>query len=217
MEHGKESLLAIDDVFGSRKSAARQKRAFRAHAAGPRINGVFHVGQLAGCDRARTKSSRGTDADGRHDLLGCEIQHATRGDWCRERAQCRVMPAVLAHTWSADFAKAHFNFVGDDRRQNQIFAAEPFAFTQRERRGDEIARVTRVRFPINVVVIHRSDHVAVQKRRIDRIGFETGDERGGLAPAGGGTGGDRAVVFQQYLGVILLTAAERAPDGIEPE
>ena len=127
------------------------------------------------------------------------------------------MPAVLAHTGSPDFAKAHFNFVGDDRRQNQIFAAESFAFTERERRGDEIARVTRVRFPINVVVIHRANHVAVQKCRIDRIGFETGDERRGFAPAGGGTGGHRAVVFQQYFRVILLTSTQRAADRVEPE
>ena len=73
MEHGKESLLAIDDVFGSGKSAARQKRAFRAHAAGPRINGVFHVGQFSRRHRARTKCARCADSDRRDHLIDSEI------------------------------------------------------------------------------------------------------------------------------------------------
>ena len=72
-----------------------------------------------------------------------------------------MMPAVLAHTRLSNFAKAHFDFVGDDGRENQIFAAEPFAFTQRERSSDEVAGMTRIRFPIDVVVIHRADHVAI--------------------------------------------------------
>ena len=42
--------------------------------------------------------------------------------------------------------------------------------------------MTRICFPINVVVIHRADHVAIQKRRIDRIGLEAGDECGGAFP-----------------------------------
>ena len=36
--------------------------------------------------------------------------------------------------------------------------------------------MTRIGFPIDVVVIHRPDHVAIQKRGIDRIGLKTGDE-----------------------------------------
>ena len=86
------------------------------------------------------------------------------------------MPAVFAHARPPDFAKAHFDFVGDDRGENQIFAAQTFAFTERQRRSDEIARMTRIGLPIDVVVIHRADHVAVEKRRIDRIGLEAGDE-----------------------------------------
>ena len=114
-----------------------------------------------------------------------EIEDPSGRDWRSERAQGGMMPAVLAHARPSDFAKAHFDFVGDDSRENQIFAAQSFAFTERERRGDEIARVTRVRFPINVVVIHRANHVAVQKCRIDRIGFETGDKRSGVTFAAG--------------------------------
>ena len=163
LKHGEQTFLAIDDVFGTGKSTARKKRALGAHAPGPRIDRVFHVGQLAGRDRARTKCSRRADAHRRYHLIGREIQHATRRDRRRERAQGRVMPAIFAHTWPANFAKTHFDFVGDDGGENQILAAQPFAFAECQRRGDEIARMTRIGFPINVVVIHRADHVAVEK------------------------------------------------------
>ena len=123
------------------------------------------------------------------------------------------MPAVFAHPWPADLAETHFNLVGDDGRKNQILAAQPFTLAKRERRGDQIARMTRIGLPIDVVVIHRADHVTVDKRRIDRISLEPGDESGRRAVAAA----HRPVMFQQYLGVILLTATERAADGVEPE
>ena len=82
------------------------------------------------------------------------------------------MPAVFAHARSPDFAETHFNFVSDNGGENQILAAQTFAFTQRQRRGDEIARMTWIGFPINVVVIHRANHVAVEKRGIDRVSFK---------------------------------------------
>lgn len=55
---------------------------------------------------------------------------------------------------------------------------------------------------------HRADHLAVEKRRVHRIGLEAGDE-GGCAAA---TAAHRLVVFEQNLGVILLAAAQRAAD-----
>ena len=73
------------------------------------------------------------------------------------------MPAVLAHAGPADFTEPHLDFVGDDCGQNQILSAQPFALAEGQRRGDQIARMTRVRLPIDVVVIHRADHVAVEK------------------------------------------------------
>jgi hypothetical protein len=73
--------------------------------------------------------------------------------------------------------------------------------------------MTRVGFPIDVVVIHRPDHVSVEKRRIDRIGFESRDKRRrfGISAA------HRAIMLQQNFGIILLTAAKGAADGIEPK
>jgi hypothetical protein len=55
--------------------------------------------------------------------------------------------------------------------------------------------------------------VAIQKRRIDRIGFEPRDERRGFPV----TAAHCLMVLQQNLGVILLTAAQRAANGVEPE
>ncbi len=93
------------------------------------------------------------------------------------------MPAVFAHARTSDFAKAHFNFVGDNRSENQIFAAESFAFAERQRRSNQIARMTRVCFPIDIVVVHGADHVAIQKRRIYWVCFEAGNKRGGFLPS----------------------------------
>src|SRR5438105_13097262 len=74
--------------------------------------------------------------------------------------------------------------------------------------------MTWIRFPINVVVIHRADHVSVQKRHIDRIGLEPGHERSRAAPACG-TAAHGAIVLQQNFRVILLAATESATDGVE--
>ena len=60
---------------------------------------------------------------------GVKIEDPPGRDRRSERAQSGMMPSVLAHARPSDFAKAHFDFVGDDGRENQIFAAEPFAFT----------------------------------------------------------------------------------------
>ncbi len=60
---------------------------------------------------------------------GVKLRTRPAATGARERAQGGMMPAVLAHTRPSNFAKAHFDFVGDDGRENQIFAAEPFAFT----------------------------------------------------------------------------------------
>src|SRR6266481_4817358 len=124
-----------------------------------------------------------------------------------------MMPAIFAHTRPSDFTKAHFNFVGDDSGENQILAAETLAFTQCQWRGDEIAGVTWICFPIDVVVIHGADHVPIEKGGIDRIGLKAGHQNSSAAIATA----HRAVVFQQNPSVILLTAAKRAADGVEPK
>ena len=59
---------------------------------------------------------------------GVRFEHAARRDRRSERAQGGMMPAVFAHARPSDFAKAHFDFVGDDGGENQIFAAQSFAF-----------------------------------------------------------------------------------------
>ena len=133
-EDGEQTFLAVDDVLRPGESFAREQRALGAHASGPGIDGVFHVGELAGRDRARAERARRADADRRHHLLQCEIQYAARRDRRGERAQRGVMPAVFAHAGPPDFAQPHFDFVGDDRGENQILAAQTFAFTERQRR-----------------------------------------------------------------------------------
>jgi hypothetical protein len=70
------------------------------------------------------------------------------------------MPSILAHARSTNFAKTHFDLIRNDGGENKIFTAETFAFAKRQRRGDKIAWVTRIGFLIDVVVIHRPNHVA---------------------------------------------------------
>jgi hypothetical protein len=117
-KHGEQTFLAIDNVLRPGKSFARKQRALGAHTSSPRIDSVFHVGQLASSNRARTKCSRRANANRRHHFFRREIQGAPRSNRRRECAQCRVVPTVFAHAWSSDFAKAHFNFVGNNRGEN---------------------------------------------------------------------------------------------------
>ena len=51
------------------------------------------------------------------------------------------------------------------------------------------------------------------KRRVDGIGLEAGNEAGCLAIAAA----HRPVMLEQNLRVILLAAAQRTADGVEPE
>src|SRR5437773_3859735 len=71
-EHRKQTFFPIDHVFRSRESFAREQRTLSTHATGPRIDRVLYVGQLACCDRARTKRSRRADADRRYHLFARE-------------------------------------------------------------------------------------------------------------------------------------------------
>src|SRR5947209_13725114 len=68
-EHGEQTFFPIDHVFRTGESFAREQRAFGAHATSPRIDRVLHVRQFARSHRARRKTSRRTDADGRHYLF----------------------------------------------------------------------------------------------------------------------------------------------------
>ena len=161
VKHSEQTFFAIDDVLRTGKSIAGEERTLRAHSPRPWIDRVLHVSQFSRRDRARTKCSRCADADRGHQLRRREIQHPTGRDRRRERTQCGVMPAVFAHAGPAHFAKTHLNFVGNDRCENQILAAETFALAQRQRRRDEIAGMTWIGLPIDVVVIHGANHVAI--------------------------------------------------------
>ena len=68
-------------------------------------------------------------------------------------------------------------------------------------------------FPIDVVVIHRANHVAIHECCVDRIGLEAGNKCGGFSIAAAHS----AMMLEQDLGVFLLASAQRAANGIEPE
>src|SRR6516165_11687241 len=94
VEYSEQSFLAVNDVLWSGKSGAGEQRAFCAHATGPRIDRVLHVGELSGSHCSRTKRARRANADGRDHLIASEIQDAAGCDRRCERAQRRMMPAI---------------------------------------------------------------------------------------------------------------------------
>ena len=108
-----------------------------------------------------------------------------------------------------DLAKPHLDFVGDDRREDQIFAGEILAFAQRQRPGDDVARMARVGLPVDIVVVHRADHVRIHERRVDGVGLEAGNER--RARPDRRIAGHLAMVVEQDLRVLLLAAAQAQP------
>ena len=73
--------------------------------------------------------------------------------------------------------------------------------------------MTWIRLPINVIVIHRTNHVTIDKGGIYGISFETGDECCRITFSTP----HHTVMLEQNLRIILLTAAKRAADGIKPE
>ena len=73
--------------------------------------------------------------------------------------------------------------------------------------------MARVGLPVDVVVIHRANHVAIHECCVDWVGFEAGDECSGLSVAAA----HGAMMLEQDLGVVLLASTQRAADGIEPE
>ena len=73
--------------------------------------------------------------------------------------------------------------------------------------------MTRIGFPIDVVVIHRADHVAVHECGVDWIGFEAGNECGGFSIAAA----HGAMMLEEDPGVFLLAPTQGAANGIEPE
>ena len=122
MKDSEEAFLAVDDVFGSGKPVASEKGAFRAHSSGPRIDRVLHVRQFSCRHRAWTKCASGADPDRRNHLIDREIQNAAGRDRRGERTQGGVMPTIFPHARPTDFAKTHFDFVGNDCGENQILA-----------------------------------------------------------------------------------------------
>jgi hypothetical protein len=73
--------------------------------------------------------------------------------------------------------------------------------------------MTRIGFPIDVVVIHRAHHVAIQKSCVDWVGLKAGDECGCFSISAA----HRPIMFEQNRRVFLPTSTQGAADRIEPE
>jgi len=123
-----------------------------------------------------------------------------------------VVPAVLTDPRDAELAQTHLDLVGDHGSKDQVLPRQAEILTERERTGDDVGWVAGVGFPVNVVVVHRPDHVIVQKGRIDRVGLVTRHKAGALAGAS-----HRLVVIEEDVRVFLAASPERAPERVVPE
>ena len=216
-KHREKPLFTVEYVLGSRVAALCKQRAFNTHTRRPRINRVLHIGEFARSHSSWREGTRGTDADRVHHLLNGEVEHATGSDWCCKRGERCVMPTVLANTRETELAQTHFDFIRNRGSEQQVFAAEPEHFSKRERSRDDVAWMAWIRLPIDVVVIHRANHVIVQERRINSIRLKTSHKRCAWTVTFVTLCGHRSIVCEQDVSIFLTATTNRAADRVKPE
>src|SRR5580704_10445513 len=137
-----------------------QYPALRGHG----IDRVLHHGQLAGGDRAQRRMTAGRNSDRVLDLLPPEMHGAARDNGRDKRSQRSVMPAALTNPWECSLAETHLELMPENEADDQLFAITLRALAASQRRGKNVRRMRRVLLPVNVVVIHATDHQSVGQR-----------------------------------------------------
>src|SRR5690606_37680720 len=100
-------------VLGAGVAALGEEGGLDAHARGPGVDGVLHVGELAGGDGAGGEGAAGADADRLDHLVGGQAEDASGGDGGGEGGEGGVVPAVLADAGDPELAEAHLDFIRD--------------------------------------------------------------------------------------------------------
>ena len=93
-----------------------------------------------------------------------------------------MVPSALADSRKGGFAEAHFEFVAENKAYDQLLAAGFCALARGHGRGKNVGRVRRVLFPVDIVVIHATNHQCVGEGCGDGINPLPGsNDRGGTA------------------------------------
>src|SRR5271154_2469686 len=96
------------------------------------------------------------------DFFPTQMQRATGYDRRYKRSQRRMMPAALADTRKRRLAQTHLEFVSQHKSNDQLLAVALGTLTTRHRCRKNIGWMRRILLPINVVVIHATDHQRIR-------------------------------------------------------
>src|SRR5579884_3668183 len=120
------------------------------------------------------------------------------------------MPASLANAGERGLAEAHFEFVAKNEADDELAAVALRALAAGQGRRENVRGMRRILLPVNVVVIHATNHQRVGEGRRDGINlFPCADDRG--RPATGSFVED----LQSNFDVVLLKAAKSATERVE--
>src|SRR5208283_3620722 len=121
-----------------------------------------------------------------------------------------MMPAALSDSREGGLAEPHLELMTEDEADDQFLAVAASALAARDGRGKNVGGMRRVLFPVNVVVIHATDHQRIRQRRRNWIHALPGADHRGRTRAG-----DFIENRQRNLDVVLLVAAQGAAERIE--
>ena len=121
-----------------------------------------------------------------------------------------MVPAALADSGKGGLAKPHLELVGQDDGDDQVFAVPCGALTASDGGRDDVGGVARVLLPVDIVVVHDSDHQGVGQRSRNDVCLFAAPENGRRPFAAG--------LLQHLEGdqrVFLAVAAEGAAERVE--
>src|SRR5579864_4860959 len=80
-----------------------------------------------------------------------------------------MMPPALANPGKGRFAEPHLEFMAQHKSDNEFLAARLGAFAPCYRSGENVGRVRGILLPVDVVVVHATDHQRISQRCGDRV------------------------------------------------
>ncbi|MBA7615938.1 hypothetical protein ES703_23228 [subsurface metagenome] len=179
----------------------------RLHRQG--VHRVFHHGKLPGGGAADGVAVAAGDTDGVDQLVFGQAYQFS-GHYRRdELGDGSVMPLAFPEAWHGELAQALLELVGQHDSRDDIFHGGPYQLTHVQGGGDEVRRVGRVLFPVDVVEVQGPDGQGVDEGGVNSRQALSAHQQAGL------TGPFHlAVDFAHDLHVPGVESAEGAADGI---
>jgi len=182
-EAARQPLFALHHVLRAGVALLRQQSCEHTTLCGHGVDGVLHHGELTCSNGTQCAVAAGRDADGVLNLFPAEVESAAGDDGRDEGCQGGVVPAALADAGEGCLAEAHLEFMSQHQAHDQLSTVAAGALRAGYGGGEDIGRMGRILFPINVVVIHHPDHKGVGERGRDRVHLPAlPDHDGGARP-----------------------------------